>query len=357
MDHKIYKVEFNKDATMDTVFFDGSRKRYKLEDLYESFPEFKLLGDEALRNGGRVDNMRTHIKWDYNISLDGDVIWSDGILVEMVDIDDPHIRLAQLVLTMRDKIGLTQKELGQKAGMTQADVSRIERGEGNPSLDTITRLAATLGCRYENDFAPISNGHKAVLPSDKFIPFLDEIKAQGLYRVEDMEAMPEEVRAELIDGVIYDMAEPTTSHQWIVARIQYLFMEYILNNKGDCKPFQDVAVTFKDDECDYLVPDLTIVCSRDKYDIKKIIDAPDFVLEVISEAGGIRDYTIKLRKYREKGVREYWLVDPFKDKVLVYFFEKDEYPCIYPLDFEVGVNIYNGELTINVGSILREMLQ
>lgn len=58
------------------------------------------------------------------------------------------------------------------------------------------------------------------------------------------------------------------------------------------------------------------------------------------------NYTKKLAKYMEAGVREYWILDSDQQKLLVYFFESDSYPVIYGLDTPVPIGIYHGELVI-----------
>ena len=81
--------------------------------------------------------------------------------------------------------------------------------------------------------------------------------------------------------------------------------------------------------------------------------APDFVLEVISPSTKKRDYALKLSKYMEAGVREYWIVDFVQAKILVYYFEGDNYPVIYGFDKPVPVNIYGGDLTIDFSNIAK----
>ena len=354
MDHKICSFEFSSDA-IEAVFFDGSKKRYDIRRLCDSCPEYKLLENAEILNNGKLDKMRTHIKWDYNIVLDSDTIWSDGVLLEMVNITDPHIRLAQLLLIYRDKLSLTQKQLSERTGITQADISKLERGEGNPSLDTINRLAEKLECSFVSDFLPNAKRPPYILPSDRFVPYLKEIKRQGEYRITDMMALPEDIHAELIDGVIYDMAEPTIEHQLLISEMEYLFMDYIKKNKGNCQVLHNVSVTFKDDDCDYLVPDMTVVCGRDRYDRSGVIDEPDYVLEVVSPSCAKRDYTLKLSKYSEKGVREYWIIDPVRECVVVYCRDEDYMPHIYQVDSCISVNIYEGRLVIDMGAIFENL--
>ena len=60
---------------------------------------------------------------------------------------------------------------------------------------------------------------------------------------------------------------------------------------------------------------------------------------------------MKLNKYMEAGVREYWMIDLDKEKVLVYDFEHDNYPILYGMDAVVPVGIFSGECKVDFGEI------
>ena len=100
-------------------------------------------------------------------------------------------------------------------------------------------------------------------------------------------------------------------------------------------------------------PDVGIICDTSKIKRFGIYGAPDFVLEVISPSTKKRDYALKLSKYMEAGVREYWIVDFVQAKILVYYFEGDNYPVIYGFDKPVPVNIYGGDLAIDFSNIAK----
>ncbi len=108
------------------------------------------------------------------------------------------------------------------------------------------------------------------------------------------------------------------------------------------------------DEKTMVQPDVIIVCNPDDLLTKKnIFGAPDFVLEVISPGTKRKDYTTKLSKYQNAGVREYWIIDPEKAMIFVYFFESESCcPGIYPMDADVPVNIFNGALIISLKTIV-----
>ena len=73
---------------------------------------------------------------------------------------------------------------------------------------------------------------------------------------------------------------------------------------------------------DYLVPDLTVICNRDKIDDRGCHGAPDWVVEVVSPSSRKRDTMTKFNKYRDAGVREYWIIYPKQRMVIVYIFEE-----------------------------------
>ena len=67
-----------------------------------------------------------------------------------------------------------------------------------------------------------------------------------------------------------------------------------------------------------------IICSPDKLTDKGCVGAPDWVIEITSPSNSEMDYGVKLFKYRTAGVREYWIVNPQKNTVMVFDFEKEK---------------------------------
>ncbi len=63
--------------------------------------------------------------------------------------------IIQAMIDARKNSGLTQKQLSKRTGIAQADISRIEHGNANPSLRTLRRLAAGLGMRLRLEFQPV----------------------------------------------------------------------------------------------------------------------------------------------------------------------------------------------------------
>lgn len=171
---------------------------------------------------------------------------------------------------------------------------------------------------------------------------------ERIYTVQDIEATPEWERLELIDGVIYAMTVPVTVHQKLLVDLMVTISNYIRDNRGDCQVFPaPFGVYLFDDDYHLLEPDISVICDPEKIDEKGCHGAPDWIIEIISPTTKQRDYMLKLFKYREAGVRLYWIVDPTIDTVVVYDFEKGEterYPfgrmvpvSLYP-DLEIAVN-------------------
>ena len=171
---------------------------------------------------------------------------------------------------------------------------------------------------------------------------------QGEYTLDDYYALPDEQRVELIDGVIYDMASPSTGHQGILSEVSWMITNYIKGKKGKCKSFfAPLDVQLDCDNKTMVQPDLIIICDQNQITEKCIKGAPDFVLEILSKSTRRRDCFLKLHKYENAGVREYWMIDPERKRVVVYFFERDDIPVIYGIADQIPVGIFDGELVID----------
>ena len=188
------------------------------------------------------------------------------------------------------------------------------------------------------------------------VTYLAEKKKQGEYTISDYYAIPEDVRAERIDGVIYDMAPPLSVHQLLSAKIHGYLARYIEKKGGSCIPFfAPIGVQLDKDDKTIVEPDILIVCDRNQITRRGIYGAPDFVIEILSESTKKKDSYLKLMKYQNAGVREYWLVDPEKKKVIVYDFEQEEIPKIYGFDTQVPVGIFGGECKVDFAKIYEEI--
>lgn len=233
------------------------------------------------------------------------------------------------------ELGYTYVHIAELSGVPLGTVQKIFNGTtSSPRYETLRALEQVLRT-----------------PVDSFVheaksPYLT--KKQGEYTLEDYYALPDDTRAELIDGVIYDMTAPTSAHQLITGFIFAQLFNHAAAHKGDCLPMiSPVDVQLDCDDKTMVEPDILIVCDRVKIINRCVYGAPDFVIEVVSKSTKKKDSIVKLHKYLDAGVREYWIIDPMRKKVIVYDFEHDEYPVLYGFDAKVPVQIWNGECVID----------
>ncbi|SHK39934.1 Uma2 family endonuclease [Desulforamulus aeronauticus] len=140
------------------------------------------------------------------------------------------------------------------------------------------------------------------------------IKNDRIYTYADYLSWPETERLQIIDGVAYALAPPSTEHQAIVGSIFVEFANYL---KGKaCKVFvAPFGVTFAKDvknekNIHAVEPDITIICDKSKITERGCKGSPDLIVEVISPSTASVDVIKKRQLYEHNGVLEYWIVDP-----------------------------------------------
>lgn len=233
----------------------------------------------------------------------------------------------------KKEFGYSYAQIAALSGVPLGTVQKIFNGETkSPRYDTILALER------------IFKEKMVVMEST---PEYQVSKKPGEYTIEDYRALPDDQRVELIDGYFYDMAAPTTFHQLIAGELHRQIANFILDQGGSCIPFiSPVDVQLDNDEKTMIQPDVVIICNRDQIIRSNIVGAPDFVLEVVSPGTRRRDHIIKLSKYAAAEVKEYWIVDPYQERILVYVFDGEIGPTIYPIDADIPVSIYDGKLVL-----------
>lgn len=172
------------------------------------------------------------------------------------------------------------------------------------------------------------------------------------YTIDDIYALPDGQRAELIDGQVYMMAPPVRIHQKLISELTQSIGHYIKSKGGNCEVYPSPFAVFLDrDNKNYVEPDLSVICDKNKLDDRGCNGAPDWIVEIISPTTQQMDYGIKLFKYRSAGVREYWIVNPLKNTVTVYDFEHGKGTIQYSFDDTIPVCIYE-DLSINIADLI-----
>jgi Uma2 family endonuclease len=165
---------------------------------------------------------------------------------------------------------------------------------------------------------------------------------ERIYTIDDIYALPDGERAELIDGQIYYMAPPSRKHQRITIELSTVINNYIKSNNGSCEvdiaPF---AVFLNEGDKNYVEPDISVICDPNKLNDKGCAGAPDWIIEVVSPGSRSMDYGKKLIKYCNAGVREYWIVEHEKNRITVYNFSSGD-ANEYTFADDIPVSIYPG---------------
>ena len=173
-----------------------------------------------------------------------------------------------------------------------------------------------------------------------------------LHTEEDYYSLPENIRAELIDGQFYYMAAPSRMHQEILSALHAAIYNYIKSSGGSCKIYPaPFAVKLSKDKDNIVEPDISVICNPDKLTDKGCTGAPDWIIEIISPSTPGHDYVRKLNLYMNAGVREYWIVNPMKSTVNLYDFEHEKGTNQYIFEDTIPVCIYEN-LNINIADLL-----
>lgn len=155
------------------------------------------------------------------------------------------------------------------------------------------------------------------------------------YTIDAIYALPDGQQAELIDGQIYYQDAPDSRHRQILLSLSQIIARYsdyksdyetckapffIYLNAAGIAPF---AVSFGADNKTYIRPDISVISANNGLTGGIYRGVLDWIIEIVSPGSRQMDYFAKLFKYHDAGVREYWIVDPEKDRVTVYNFEKE----------------------------------
>ena len=180
------------------------------------------------------------------------------------------------------------------------------------------------------------------------------------YSYADYLTWSEDERWELIEGVPYDMTPgPTPKHQEILGELFRVLANWLKGNK--CRayiaPF-DVRLAeaeVPDSKINKVVqPDISVVCDPQKIDNRGCLGAPDMIIEIISPSTVKRDMGVKLALYESAGVKEYWVVYPLDETVMVFLLENGQYgkPTVYSATDQISVNLFQ-DLIIPLESVFQ----
>jgi Uma2 family endonuclease len=180
-----------------------------------------------------------------------------------------------------------------------------------------------------------------------------ELDPRRRYTYADCLTWADDVRRELIDGIVYVLSAPRRIHAGISSNTFFQFFGFIKRRKGKCKVYHapfDVRLPLDGATADdriYTVvqPDICVVCDPAKLDDKGCLGAPDLVVEVLSPSTGKRDLNEKFDLYEAAGVKEYWVVYPDSKALNVFILQpegKYDFGTVYEKCGKVPVHIFKG---------------
>ena len=267
----------------------------------------------------------------------------------------------------KQDLGLTYAEIAEAADMPLGTVQKILGGfSPHPRRASLERLNRVLDLeafgyvppQYRLCETPVTYGSSALSPGSLEARGLTKgnYTRQGQYTLADYYALPDDQRAELIDGVLYDMGSPSSPHQLIGGQIYAQLLAHVQSKGGNCLPLMSpIDVQLDRDDRTMVEPDVVILCDRSRLTRRCILGAPDFVVEVLSHSTRKKDMTLKMHKYASAGVREYWIIEPDQRKVVVYNLAEHEIPAIYSFREPIPVGIWDGGCTVDL-SLLDDLL-
>jgi len=197
------------------------------------------------------------------------------------------------------------------------------------------------------------------------ITSLDQLSMDGIYTYADYLTWRLDERVELIKGRIFKMSPaPNRRHQVIARNLtrpilnqftespcQAYFAPFDVRlidaKKKKKKPNQEIYSVVQ--------PDICVICDPEKLDDRGCIGAPDWSIEILSPGNNKKEVDNKFRLYEENGVREYWVVYPSEQHVLVFDLQEDKYQLrkIYSDEDMAPVGIFPG-FEINLQDVFIE---
>ena len=180
-----------------------------------------------------------------------------------------------------------------------------------------------------------------------------EALKERYYTYEEWLSWDESVRAELYDGILVMLAQPSQRHQRILSELNGQLWQYLKGKPCEVYPAPFGVRLFENEDTAF-EPDIVVVCDKSKLGGKTYVGAPDMIIEILSPSTARIDRGIKFRKYLKAGVREYWIVDPELNLLQVNILSDKKYIIsIYDSDEVAPVHILDG-CEINLADVFRD---
>ena len=243
----------------------------------------------------------------------------------------------------KKELGYTYEQIAELSGVPLGTVQKVFAGiTESPRYDTLKALEQVLRER------------EASFVWEMTTTFPLSEKKQGDFTVEDVRARG---GAEVIDGVLYDSEDPPMLHRMLAVEIGWRLRQCLEEGTDrQAELLLAARVRLAPDNRTLVIPDVALVCDRSRIHRDAVCGAPELIVEIVTKETRKKDMYIKLAKYMCSGVKEYWLVDPEKKKIMVYGCEGEEYlPTIYGFTEKVPVGILEGDCRIDFAQIYENL--
>ena len=138
-------VKFLEDVTLEMTFQDGKVIRYDMSKMFSKYPQLEeLRRNRELFINGRLDVGGYAVIWNDDLDFEATGVYEYGELVDIIE-TPLNQQIGFLLAKARDEMNVTQVELSKMSHIDQGDISKIERGIGNPTLAKISKLFKALG--------------------------------------------------------------------------------------------------------------------------------------------------------------------------------------------------------------------
>lgn len=169
-------------------------------------------------------------------------------------------------------------------------------------------------------------------------PYENKSEKYTVKKVSQMES-----HAELINGRLVITDRTSVAHNNAVAEIAMAFRQFIRDKNGECKVFTENVALYCNELCDdeknFFLPDVMVVCDKSGIKDDGVHIVPKFVAEVTSTSTKTLDYVEKMAIYSKIGVQEYWIVDLQRKMIVIYLKDNDFIP-------EIGVNSLSSTIPV-----------
>ena len=260
----------------------------------------------------------------------------EAVVAEMEESQENEMLMS--VEEMRAEIqrrGYSYMQLERFTAIPAATIRRIIIGQTKkPRMDVMLSLSAVLR------------------PSSRDA----SIKQQENYDLEDYLALSEDERMEMIDGILYELPGPDEHHQFVLGAIFHSLYGQIRDHGKVCFPFMaPLDVQLDKDDRTIVQPDIFLAGDSGRFKEGKYYGAPELVVEIISRETVQKDFQIKYMKYKQACVKEYWIVDIPRRRVITWVFKNETASGIYCFDEQVPVMAFKGAFTVDFPRIWKEM--